>query len=105
MFYGDCTAAAVIRGLGKGKVALDMITWFNLNEMKVNGNKFQLIILNRQVTENVSIHVDGHIIENEHVVNLLGLYIDDLLNFDAHVDNICPKAGRKLNVLARLSGV
>ncbi len=38
-------------------------------------------------------------------LNLFGLYIDDLLNFDAHIDNICRKAGRKLNVLARLSGV
>ncbi len=57
------------------------------------------------MTENVSIHVDGHVIENEPVVKLLGLYIDDLLNFNAHGDNICCKAERKLNVLARLSGV
>ena len=57
------------------------------------------------MTENVSIHVDGHVIENEPVVKLLDLYIDDLLNFDAHVDNICRKTGRKLNILARLSGV
>ena len=73
--------------------------------MKVNANKFQLIIFSKQVTENVSIHVDGHVTENEPVVKLLGLYIDDLLNFDAHVDNICRKAERKLNVLARLSCV
>ena len=57
------------------------------------------------MTENVSIHIDGHVIENEPVVKLLGLYINDLLNFDAHIDNICRKAGRKLNVLARLPGV
>ncbi len=40
--YGDCTAE-VIRGLEK--VASDIITWFRLNEKKVNGNKFQLIFL------------------------------------------------------------
>ena len=57
------------------------------------------------MAENVSIHVDGHIIGNEPVVNLLGLYIDDLLNFDAQVDKICRKAGRKVNVLAGLSVV
>ncbi len=82
-----------------------MITRFRLNEMKVNVNKFQLIIFNRQMTENVSINVDAYVIRNEHVIKLLGVYIDDLLNFDAHVDNICRKAGRKMNVLARLSGV
>ncbi len=40
--YGD-TTADVIQGLEK--VASLMITWFKLNEMKVNGNKFQLIFL------------------------------------------------------------
>ncbi len=50
--YGDCTAE-IIRGLEKE--ASDMITRLKLNEMKVDANKFQLIIFNRQVTENVSI--------------------------------------------------
>ena len=56
----------VIQGLEK--VASVMITWFKLNEMKVNGNKFQLILFNRQMAENVSINVDGYVIKNEHVV-------------------------------------
>ncbi len=57
------------------------------------------------MAENVSINVDGYVIRNQNVVKLLGLYIDNLLNFGVHVDNICRKAGRNLNVLARLSGV
>ncbi len=36
---------------------------------------------------------------------MLGLYIDDLLNFDAHSDIRGCKAGRKLHVLDRLPGV
>ena len=40
------TTAEVIRWLEK--VASDMITWFTLNKMKVNENKFQLIIFNGQ---------------------------------------------------------
>ncbi len=48
---------------------------FRLNGMKFNGNKFQLIIFNRQVTNsNVSMHVDGHVIENESVVYILMTY-------------------------------
>ena len=35
----------------------------------------------------------------------MGLYIDDLLNFSAHINNICRKAGKKKSVLATLSGV
>ncbi len=61
-----------------------MIILFSLNEMKVNTDKFQLIIFNRQMTKNVSIHVDGYAIKNENVVinKLFGLYI----NCRAHVD-------------------
>ncbi len=42
-------------------------------------------------------------IENQLVVKLLGLYVDSLLDFNVHIDYICRKTGRKLNVLARLS--
>ncbi len=70
--YGYCTAE-VIRG--SEKVASDIITSFRLNGMKFNGNKFQLIIFNRQVTNsNVSMHVDGHVIEKESVVYILMTY-------------------------------
>ncbi len=43
------------------------------------------------------------VIENQPVVKLLGLYVDSLLDFNFYIDAICRKAGRKLNVLARLS--
>ncbi len=65
-YYDDCTAE-VIRRLEK--VASDMITWFRLNEMKINGNKFQLIIINRQVIEKVSIHIDGHVIVRKRIAS------------------------------------
>ncbi len=65
-------SAEVIQGLEN--VASVMITWFKLNEMKVNGNKFQLILFNGQMAENVSVNVDGYVIRNENVVKLLALY-------------------------------
>ncbi len=45
----------------------------------------------------------GSIIENQPAVKLLGLHVDNLLSFNGHIDVICRKAGRKLNVLSRLS--
>ncbi len=47
------------------------------------------------MTENVSINTNEYVIRNEHVIKLLALYVDDLLNFDDRVDNTCSKAGRK----------
>ena len=35
---------------------------------------------------------------------VLGVDIDDKLNFNSHVSNMCNKAGRQLNVLQRLKG-
>ena len=42
-------------------------------------------------------------IESQPVVKLLGINIDCTLSFSTHISEICSKAGRKLNVLARLS--
>ena len=36
-------------------------------------------------------------------VNILGNYVDANLNFKKHIAEPCKKAGRKLNVLRRLS--
>lgn len=74
--------------------------------MKVNVDKFQLIIFGKYDTKrDAVIKVDGNIIESQNVVKLLDLYADYYLSFDVQVDEICRKAGRKLNVLARLSKV
>ncbi len=36
-------------------------------------------------------------------VKLLGVYFDQKLSYDYHVDELCHKSGRKLSVLARLT--
>ena len=85
-------------------VISEMLHWFKLNEMKVNNDKFQLILFSKNgINSEESITVGDVIIPNQNVVKLLGVQFDNMLSFDAHVDEICRKAGRKLNVLARLS--
>jgi hypothetical protein len=72
--------------------------------MRVNTEKFQVIIFSRNgFKSQATINVDGTLIRSQNVVKLLGLNFDHLLTFDVHVDDICRKAGRKLNVLARMS--
>ncbi len=41
-------------------------------------------------------------VKAESCVNLLGVYFDQQLNFDGHIDDLCRKVGRNLIVLARL---
>ena len=60
-------------------------------------------------SKNVNVE-DFNIIVNNDALNLtdsmivLGVNIDDKLNFNSHVSNMFNKAGRQLNVLQRLKG-
>jgi hypothetical protein len=85
-------------------VTMKMISWFKTNEMKVNHDKFQVIIFSKNgMFSEESVKVDEAYVTTQHVVKLLGVTFDNMLTFDMHVDEICRKAGRKLSVLGRLS--
>ena len=48
------------------------------------------------------IYIDNKIVTSEHSVKLLGIEIDNQLNFDNHVSTLCKKAGSQLNAIGRL---
>ena len=77
-----------------------LLEWFNFNEMKSNTDKCHLIIVNNQ---DKSIKIGKDVITSETRVKLLGVTIDNKLNFNEHVDNICKKANNKLHALARIA--
>ena len=54
-------------------------------------------------SDKVSICVDNYNIKCRKCEKLLGIKIDNKLNFNTHVDEICKKAGQKLNALSRVS--
>ena len=70
-----------------------LLEWFKVNEMKSN-------IVNNQESD---IKIGNDIITNKTNVKLLGVTIDNKLNFNEHVDNICKKANNKLHALARIA--
>ena len=67
----------------------------------MNADKCKLLITNND--ENVSLTVDGHNIEGNKIVKLLGIKIDNQPNFNDHVSSIYKKASLKLHALARVS--
>ena len=77
-----------------------LIEWFKVNEMKSNSGKCHLIIVNNQDN---NIKIGNDIITSKTSVKLLGVTIDNKLNFNEHVDNICKKANNKLHALARIA--
>ena len=76
-----------------------LLYWFQANEMKPNNDKCHLIIINHE--NNVST-IGDEVITGSKSVKLLGVTIDNKLNFNKHVTKICNKANQKLHALARI---
>ena len=84
------------------QVANTMLKWFKDNYLQANPSKFQLIVFDKS-DELRNITLNDVVLPSQVCVKLLGVNIDNKLNFKNHVSQICKKAGRQLNVLARLS--
>ena len=84
------------------KLDTDILSkWFNINYFKMNADKCKLLVT--KADEDVSLEVDGHVIIGCKSVKLLGVKIDNQLNFDDHVSMIYKKASLKLHALARIA--
>ena len=72
--------------------------------MIVNPGKFQSIIVesSKGKINLQSLKLNGNSIETSESVKLLGIKIDNHLNFQSHFYTICKKAAGQLNALSRL---
>ena len=77
--------------------------WFRENFMKVNTDKFQFMLMQPSKRSELSteIKIEENVIETSRNVTLLGINIDDHLNFNNHVKMLCSKANRQLRVMYR----
>ena len=72
--------------------------------MIVNPGKFQAIIFHKHKENHTNriININQKEIKAVAKVKLLGIEIDDKLNFNHHINNICKSASNQLNALIRL---
>ena len=77
-----------------------LFQWFSDNQLKGNTDKCRLIVSSDDPTE---IQVGESVIKNTTCEKLLGVKIDNKLNFDEHVSGFCKKAANKLRALARVT--
>ena len=68
--------------------------------LKGNTNKCHLIL---STDEPFSINIDNEIIKNSNNKKLLGINLNNRLDFDSHVANIGNRVRKELHVLARIS--
>ena len=70
----------------------------------VNPDKFRAIIIDKkkECNNNETLKIGDKTIKASSSVNLLGVQIDDQLNFNLYISNICRSAANQLNALIRL---
>ena len=78
--------------------------WFHENLMVVNVKKCHYMCLGIG-SENVDFIFDGIKLRNSSEEKVFGVIIDNELNFDPHIRNMCKKAAQKLGVLNRVSSL
>ena len=79
-----------------------IIRWFKNNFFVVNPDKFQVIFLGTQNRTNLCVSINGNEIKSTNQVKLLGITIDDKLNFLPHIRETCKKVNRNSRALIRL---
>ena len=68
------------------------VNWFKTNNMIVNPDKFQSMIISSKKDLSKSVlNINDVELTMESSVKLLGIEIDNRLNFEKHISNICKK--------------
>ena len=82
------------------------VRWFCSNAMEANPSKFQGILFkgNKQASD-FKVSIGGQNIEFSKSMTSLRICIDENLNFDFHVNNICQKASCQISASQRLTGL
>ena len=102
-YADDNTLCAIARFLHETIQKLEAdsvisIDWFKDNDMQANPTKFQFMVTDNS---SISLTIRGVTIEQDNIVKLLGVFIDNKLDFKYQVSVVCRKAGRQLNALGR----
>ena len=81
-----------------------VISWFQSNEMIVNPGKFQGIIIDKKKQNHNAeyISIDQKNIKTSSSVKLLGVHIDDKLNFNLHITKMYRSAANQLHTVINL---
>ena len=85
---------------------LNVLNWFRINEMKPNQGKCHLMIADihrKHYSSKSYVYLDNAFIESEESVKLLGVQIDQNLNFAEHITYLLKEGNKKLHALMRIA--
>ena len=84
---------------------LSVLNWFRINEMKPNQGKCHLLVADinhKYYSSNSYIYLDNAFLESEESVKLLGIKIDQNLNFEENINSVLKEGNKKLHALMRI---
>ena len=80
--------------------------WYESNLLKGNYEKYQIMsTVPKDKTKDLEITMSNVKIKFGSDLRLLGLTIDQNLDFSKHVSEVCKRAGRKVGVITRLRNI
>ena len=79
--------------------SVKLFKWFHQNGLKANQKKRHFLL---SLDINTKFSLPACILENPNSQKLLSVTIDRKLNFNEHVTNLCDKASKKIQALARI---
>ena len=98
LYNTNLSISKVIENLEKQTISL--IEWYNSNYLKPNPDKWNLVLSEGDPT--LSVKVNDKNIFNSQYKKILGVYFDNKLNFEYHLETLYKKAGQKLHALIRV---
>jgi hypothetical protein len=105
-FVDDTTLSEIISRYGRSHMdnyVSEVLDWSSNNLMNVNWSKTKEMLLgNLSVNSTADLNVGGNVIQRIHAFKLLGVFVDDKLNWNCHVNTICKKASSRLYFLKLL---
>ena len=78
-----------------------LVSWFHKNILAINYSKSQSIVFHR-TTLPMPFVIDNNELDYVTQIKLLGVTIDNLLSFQAHIKEICQKVNAKISILCRI---
>lgn len=74
--------------------------WFNINKLSLNLGKTKYMLFGKKsCNRNISIKVNGEIIERVRENKVLGVIFDDMLNWKPHIRHLKSKLARSVSIL------
>ncbi len=84
----------------------NVVEWLRLNKLTLNVSKTKLMIFGtqhklRSVTD-LSLHINNELVESVTVFKYLGVFLDQTLSFDHHIERVYKKTCSKVGLLKKV---